>query len=298
MATTMNPEKARQQKRDWREKNRETVTECNRKYREANRAILRARARKYREENLDKVRAANRKWFEENPDKAKQCYRNYYRANQEAATEYQRNRRAANPQLAHARDRNYYEKNAAVISKRARKWRDEHPEESRAKDARGRHARRARERGVESERLNPLAVFVSDDYICQRCGLNVHQYKGPGWYRDRATIDHIIALANTNRGGDNTSNNRQTMCSMCNSEKGHGDDDPTRRPSAARAVRDKAARDRGELSRDIQMSDEAQAKRIPWPVSDLMLEALGAISLAALAATGLTSSDKNKKGAA
>lgn len=50
------------------------------------------------------------------------------------------------------------------------------------------------------------ATFVRDNYECLRCGDT-----------ERLSIDHIVPLA---KGGDNSADNLQTLCSTCNSIKG------------------------------------------------------------------------------
>lgn len=67
-----------------------------------------------------------------------------------------------------------------------------------------------------------LRVYKRDDYTCQDCG-----WRSPPELADRRianrsglylTIDHIIPRA---EGGATTQANLRTLCSRCNSEKGH-----------------------------------------------------------------------------
>lgn len=67
----------------------------------------------------------------------------------------------------------------------------------------------------ESRRYIPTAirrtVFERDGYACVTCGAT-----------DRLSLDHIIAYS---RGGEDTLENLQTMCTPCNSRKGARDVD-------------------------------------------------------------------------
>ena len=77
------------------------------------------------------------------------------------------------------------------------------------------HQRRARMAGLPNERVVPSVVFNRDGHRCCGCGCVVVQSKT--WRTDMATIDHIVPIS---KGGGNTYNNTQTLCSMCNARKG------------------------------------------------------------------------------
>lgn len=83
---------------------------------------------------------------------------------------------------------------------------------------RGKQTRRARKAAAFVEVVEPEVVFTSDDYECCCCKRKVRAYSSDGdWHEDRATVDHIIALAN---GGKHAYSNVQTLCHRCNSSKG------------------------------------------------------------------------------
>jgi hypothetical protein len=73
-----------EQKRKYREENRDKLREKNRKYKEENRDIIIKKNRKYYEENRDKLREKDRKY-----------YRKYYESNKSLYTQRAAKRRAA-----------------------------------------------------------------------------------------------------------------------------------------------------------------------------------------------------------
>lgn len=80
-----------------------------------------------------------------------------------------------------------------------------------------RKRRKAQQRGVTVETVNPFTVLERDGWRCQLCG--VATPKGlRGTYDDRAPeVDHIIPLA---LGGEHSYRNCQCACRKCNLEKG------------------------------------------------------------------------------
>ncbi len=76
--------------------------------------------------------------------------------------------------------------------------------------------RRARERSVEAENIDPFQVFDRDRWKCCLCGIKTLKSKR-GTYDDRAPeLDHIIPLS---KGGKHTYANVQCACRRCNSAK-------------------------------------------------------------------------------
>jgi Zn finger protein HypA/HybF involved in hydrogenase expression len=76
--------------------------------------------------------------------------------------------------------------------------------------------RRALERGVAAENVNPILVFERDKWTCQLCGIRTPSSLR-GTHRDNAPeLDHIIPLS---RGGEHTYRNTQCSCRKCNAAK-------------------------------------------------------------------------------
>ena len=81
----------------------------------------------------------------------------------------------------------------------------------------GKAMRRARQRGADSEAVDPMLVFYRDKWICQICGSRTPQRKR-GTHDPRAPeLDHIVPLA---MGGSHKYTNTQCACRECNQRKG------------------------------------------------------------------------------
>lgn len=77
--------------------------------------------------------------------------------------------------------------------------------------------RRARERGVSADAIDPLAVFERDKWRCHICKAKT-QKKHRGTFKDTAPeLDHIVSLAD---GGTHTWGNVACACRKCNGAKG------------------------------------------------------------------------------
>lgn len=82
-----------------------------------------------------------------------------------------------------------------------------------------RRKRRAIERGVKADRVNPLAVFERDGYRCQLCGYKTLKSKRGTQHPKAPELDHIQPLA---RGGEHTYRNTHCACHACNHAKRDG----------------------------------------------------------------------------
>ena len=81
----------------------------------------------------------------------------------------------------------------------------------------GKAQRRARQRGADSEAVDPMLVFYRDKWTCQICGSRTPQRKR-GTHDPRAPeLDHIVPLA---MGGAHKYINTQCACRECNQRKG------------------------------------------------------------------------------
>lgn len=81
----------------------------------------------------------------------------------------------------------------------------------------GKAKRRAVERAIEADNIDPFEVFHRDKWICRLCGIKTHRSKR-GSYDDKAPeLDHIIPLS---KGGKHKYDNVQCACRKCNQTKG------------------------------------------------------------------------------
>ena len=77
--------------------------------------------------------------------------------------------------------------------------------------------RRAIERGLDSDNIDPIKIFERDKWICHICNKKTDMTKR-GTYEDKAPeLDHIISLAD---GGSHTLGNVACSCRKCNGLKG------------------------------------------------------------------------------
>lgn len=77
--------------------------------------------------------------------------------------------------------------------------------------------RRARLRGVVAERVNPMAVFARDGWVCRLCGCRTPRAARGTTQPNAPELDHIVPLA---CGGAHTYENTQCACRRCNQAKG------------------------------------------------------------------------------
>lgn len=76
--------------------------------------------------------------------------------------------------------------------------------------------RRAKERGIHAESINPYVVFAEACWTCELCGIPTPREHRGTHRPDAPELDHVIPLA---AGGTHTWNNVQLLCRSCNQEK-------------------------------------------------------------------------------
>lgn len=76
--------------------------------------------------------------------------------------------------------------------------------------------RRALQRGVDAESVNPFKVFERDGWRCQLCKVKTPRTKRGTYADDAPELDHIVPLA---KGGAHTYANTQCACRRCNGLK-------------------------------------------------------------------------------
>lgn len=77
--------------------------------------------------------------------------------------------------------------------------------------------RRAVERGLMAERIDPMAVFARDGWRCYLCGVETPRSLRGSNDPSAPELDHVIPLA---RGGAHTWANVKCACRACNGRKG------------------------------------------------------------------------------
>lgn len=76
--------------------------------------------------------------------------------------------------------------------------------------------RKAAERGVHAERVDPIKVFERDRWRCHLCGCKTPRAKRGTYDDDAPELDHVIPLS---KGGPHTYANTACACRRCNREK-------------------------------------------------------------------------------
>lgn len=77
--------------------------------------------------------------------------------------------------------------------------------------------RRAKERAVTADRIDPLIVFQRDRWHCRLCGIATPKALRGTYNPNAPELDHIVPLA---RGGAHVWENVQCSCRKCNGAKG------------------------------------------------------------------------------
>ena len=133
--------------------------------------------------------------------------------------EYWRERRKNNERYREQeRERDRRRRNTPARKSHNKASRERYLASEAGKAARRKHCqtRRSRLRGAFVEAVDPAVVFLRDNFVCQRCGIDC-PIDAAVPASNAPTLDHIIALAN---GGEHSYENTQCLCFMCNSTKG------------------------------------------------------------------------------
>ena len=77
--------------------------------------------------------------------------------------------------------------------------------------------RRAIERGAKADRIDPMAVFERDKWLCHICGAKTIKSKRGTRHPLAPELDHIVTLAD---GGQHVWGNVACACCACNADKG------------------------------------------------------------------------------
>lgn len=80
-----------------------------------------------------------------------------------------------------------------------------------------RASRRAREKRLPYQSIDPMKVFERDGWFCQLCGRSTPKEKRGTREPDAPELDHIKPLS---KGGYHVWNNVQCLCRQCNQQKG------------------------------------------------------------------------------
>lgn len=194
--------------KNYRLKNIESIKEKDKIYRMKNREHLNQKSKKYAEKNADSIREYKKRYYQKNAETIKERTRK----NQKENIEYKRQK-----------DRDYYKNNSDTVKQRVKKWVQENKEARRQIAWRGNVKRRSYKYHVNFTKLDRKRILDRDDWVCQCCGIDVHDKSGANWNtHDKAHIDHIIPIS---KGGDSKPYNLRTLCRTCNLTKSNKEDE-------------------------------------------------------------------------
>jgi len=77
--------------------------------------------------------------------------------------------------------------------------------------------RRAKERCVRADKIDPFDIFARDKWTCKLCGCKTPKVKRGTYDSDAPELDHILPLS---KGGEHKISNVQCACRKCNQAKG------------------------------------------------------------------------------
>ncbi|PWC10660.1 hypothetical protein B4923_16195 [Brenneria roseae subsp. americana] len=170
-------------KKEWAERNEESIRQKRADYYQANSGHIKAKSKKYREENGQKARDCQRKCYEKNAAAVREKSKAYYHANK-----YSRRVVA----------RSYYQRNKEVIKAASRRRSADKPDECRITAAAWRERNRERVREYQSRRRavkrNAVPVWFGewDAFVIQEAYALIKEREadtGIKWQ-----VDHMIPL--------------------------------------------------------------------------------------------------------
>lgn len=118
-----------------------------------------------------------------------------------------------NPELNSIKGREYRQRNIEAEIERGKRYRQ--TEQGKEAIYRKNMSRRSKKSNVRFTPHERKSILERDNYICQCCGINVHNEKVNN--PTKAHIDHIIPL---DAGGNSEPDNLQVLCRTCNTTKG------------------------------------------------------------------------------
>lgn len=76
--------------------------------------------------------------------------------------------------------------------------------------------RKAKQRAVTVETVDPIKVFDRDGWRCQLCGVKTPKAKRGTYQPTAPELDHIVPIG---KGGEHSYRNTQCACRQCNAAK-------------------------------------------------------------------------------
>lgn len=180
-------------------------------YEIANRSKVNASGRRWRAANRDRINARlreyNRARYWKDPEAARKRHRDWWRANAEKGHAAYRRWVEGNRERRRAIDREFYRRHTEERKQHVREWQ----ERNRDKVKGYRYERRAKVKGIVSERVDPTEIYERDKGICHICKRKVS--------RKTFTLDHLIPLS---KGGPHAASNVAVAHHRCNCRRSDG----------------------------------------------------------------------------
>lgn len=161
-------------------------------------------------QTVAKKKESHRLWLLANKERVREAARRWRLANPAKVREHVLRYRSSHQEQVRAAIRRRYYANRARLCEETRLWRLANPDRHRENGRTWNRRRRARKRGVPSDKYTGAEVFARDKGRCHICMRKIRQ--GQAWH-----VDHVIPLVN---GGWDVKANVAPAHAACNLRKG------------------------------------------------------------------------------
>lgn len=201
------PDRAKASTANWRETHQEQLAATQARYREQHRDEHRIASRRWNNEHLERLKVTTASWRAANPERVRASDARKYERHRDKILEASRRRWLERRDQYRAAASRWYESHRDDQIRKAKEWKQEHPESAR----------------VSRHRRKSLARTLPNTLTIEQWAAIVAAYKGRCAYCGRKpkklTQDHVVPVK---KGGGYTAENIVPACQPCNSKKSAG----------------------------------------------------------------------------
>jgi len=188
--------------KEWREKNKERISQYTKEYYRANREKILAKTNKRREENYERDRHRSKMYARLHKEKLAENFKKWRESNLEYNKARYKARYEKNKLTAASKAKEYRKKNKERIAERSKEYKNNHREKVRHRNS----ARIFKRRGSWwKHTLQEWMSLIENIKYCPMCMCD-----------KKLTRDHIVPIV---MWGTNNIHNIQPLCLSCNSSK-------------------------------------------------------------------------------